>query len=68
MFADSDFNGDISGWDVSHINSMDRMFTGSKMYHDLSSWDVTNAQYKYEMFIGTPMQNKREWYPKGCNS
>jgi surface protein len=68
MFADSDFNGDISGWDVSHINSMDRMFAGSKMYHDLSSWDVTNAAYKYEMFVLSPMQNIREWYPKGCLS
>ena len=68
MFANSEFNSDISGWDVSHVNSLDRMFMSSKMYHDLSSWDVTNAAYKYEMFVLSPMQNLREWYPKGCTS
>lgn len=68
MFADSNFNRDISAWDVSHIYNMDRMFYGSKMNRNLSNWDVTNAQYKYEMFILTPMMNKFVWYPKGCKS
>lgn len=65
MFSDSNFNRDISAWDVSHISNMYRMFNWSKMDRDLSSWNVSNVHNKYNMFDGTPMQNKREWWPKG---
>ena len=67
MFEDSNFNRDISTWDVSHVSHMYSMFTWSKMDRDLSSWDVSNAKNNYKMFVGTPMQNKREWWPKGYN-
>ena len=70
MFAHSDFNVDISCWDISNIRYMTTMFYKSKMNRDLSRWDLTGLPYSgtIDMFVGTPMQNKHEWYPKGCKS
>ena len=70
MFAHSDFNVDISCWDISNIRYMTTMFYKSKMNRDLSRWDLTGLPYSgtIDMFVGTPMQNKYEWYPKGCES
>ena len=36
MFYSSDFNGDISKWDVSAVGSMNGMFFGSKFEGDIS--------------------------------
>lgn len=70
MFEDSNFNRDISGWDISNVQDMYKMFYESKMNRDLSRWDLTGLSFEgtYNMFIGTPMQNRREWYPKGCRN
>jgi hypothetical protein len=38
MFHHSQFNGDISKWDVSHVVSMGDMFRGSKFDGDISNW------------------------------
>ena len=68
MFEDSNFNRDISGWDVSSVTNMYHMFYESKMNRDMSRWDLTGISLfgKHNMFVGTPMMNRREWYPKGC--
>ena len=50
LFEDSDFNGDISKWDVSNIESMNGMFAGSKFNGDISKWDVSNVKYMSSMF------------------
>ena len=47
LFYKSDFNGDISNWDVSNVTDMEGMFSGmynySKINRDMSSWDVSSV-------------------------
>jgi surface protein len=40
MFTDSEFNGDISKWNISNVTDMTAMFEGSEFNRDLSSWNV----------------------------
>ena len=50
MFADSEFNGDISKWDVSHVTNMNYMFAFSKFTGDISKWNVSNVTSMGNMF------------------
>ena len=38
MFYDSEFNGDISKWDVSKVKNMDYMFKGSALKGNEPDW------------------------------
>ena len=43
MFERSEFNGDISNWDVSNVEHMEYMFAYSKFDQDnISKWNVNN--------------------------
>ena len=53
MFYDSDFNGDISKWDVSNVIDMNGMFANSKFNGDISKWDVSNVTNMIKMFYGS---------------
>ena len=50
LFADCEFNGDISKWDVSNVTNMRGMFMRSKFNSDISNWDVTNVRDMSFMF------------------
>ena len=47
-----EFNGDISGWNVSNVTNMEGMFCGCKSFNqDISNWDVskvTNMAYMFQ--------------------
>jgi surface protein len=59
MFANSDFNGDISGWDVSQVTNMDNMFRNAKAFdQDVSSWDVGQVLTMNNMFNGASAFNQ----------
>ena len=45
LFLDSEFNGDISGWNVINVTNMERMFYGSKFKGNLSKWKLTIEAY-----------------------
>lgn len=49
-FINSDFNGDISKWNVSNVERMDYMFYGSKFNGDISEWDVSTVTDMSNMF------------------
>ena len=38
MFTGSSFNGDVSNWDVSKVEYMDKMFRGSPLEGKEPSW------------------------------
>jgi len=46
----SNFNGDISHWDVSQITTMEEMFYKSKFNGDISGWDVSKVENMHSMF------------------
>ena len=47
---DQDFNGDISGWDVSNVEDMSHMFDDSSFNGDISMWDVSKVKNMSYMF------------------
>ena len=50
LFQNSQFNGDISSWDVSNVETMDVMFWNSQFNGDISNWDVSNVGTMEAMF------------------
>ena len=48
--ANSVFNGDISEWNVSNVETMRDMFHGSQFNGDISGWDVSNVCFMDGMF------------------
>ena len=51
LFLWSDFNGNISGWDVSNVTNMSFMFASCEYFNqDLSNWDVSNVSDMAFMF------------------
>lgn len=51
MFMGStNFNSDISQWDVSNVVNMYYLFRGTAFNQDISGWDVSNVRYMYGMF------------------
>ena len=46
MFEDSEFNGDISKWDVSNVEKMGGMFSNSCFNGDISKWDLHGINVK----------------------
>ncbi|MBK98654.1 MAG: hypothetical protein CL672_07670, partial [Balneola sp.] len=60
----TDFNQDISHWDVSSVISMSNMFTGAiKFNQDISYWDVSSVTNMHFMFNQTEQfqQNIGKW-------
>ncbi len=53
LFEFSDFNGDISEWDVSNVEDMTLMFGNAKNFNkDISEWNTGNVAYMEYMFSG----------------
>ena len=58
LFEESEFNGDISRWNVSNVTNMNSMFYGSKFNGDISNWDVSNVKFKLYIFDNCPIEEK----------
>ena len=59
MFYQSQFNGDISSWDVSSVNRMYAMFEFNQIFNqNISSWDVSNVINMQSMFSNTTKFNQ----------
>ena len=60
LFEGTDFNGNISKWDVSNVINMRYIFSGCKSFNqDISNWDVSNAKYSRQfMFHNCPIEEK----------
>ena len=51
LFDETNFNGDISNWDVSNVINMSGMFCWCKNFNqDISSWNVSNVKDMSYMF------------------
>ena len=59
LFANLDFNGDISAWDVSNVTNMRSMFYECKLFNqDISTWNVSNVKDTLNMFNSCPIEEK----------
>ena len=58
MFSESDFNQDLSKWDMKFVRDMTRMFSGAYAFNQiLSSWNPLAAKSMSEMFQNTRVFN-----------
>ena len=58
-FSFSDFNGDISTWDVSNVTNMSSMFVECKEFNqDISNWDVSKVKNSENVFSNCPIEEK----------
>ena len=58
LFEYSDFNGDISRWNVSKVTNMKCMFAYSNFNSDISKWNVSNVIRKLFIFDNCPIEEK----------
>jgi len=64
LFSGRPFNEDISGWDVSQVTNMNKMFEDDTEFNqDISGWDVSSVKYMDDMFSGAIKfdQNLSRW-------
>ena len=54
MFEYSEFNTDISNWNVSNVKDMNSMFYGSKFNGDISKWDASNVKNRCYILNASP--------------
>ena len=59
LFEGTDFNGDISEWNVSNVKNMSGMFWACKSFDkDISSWDVSKVKYFNNIFYNCEIEEK----------
>ena len=61
MFNESNFNGDISKWNVSKAEDMSGMFYELKFNSNISRWNIDKNCNVYDMFYRCPI--KEEYKP-----
>ena len=62
LFFQTNFNQDISSWDVSNVHNMSNMFYDTPFNQDISNWDVSNVTVLFRMFYETPFnQDISSW-------
>ena len=61
MFSNSDFNKDISKWDVSRVKDMNSMFRHSKFNQNISSLKINKDCDTTNMFEDCPI--RKEYKP-----
>ena len=54
MFSHSEFNQDISNWNIKNVTNMDYMFYGSHFNQDISNWNIKNVTNMDGMFKYCP--------------
>jgi surface protein len=59
LFWATDFNGDISSWDVSNVKNMNETFGNASSFNqDISSWNVSNVEDMGSMFMSARSFNQ----------
>ena len=64
LFTYSEFNGDISDWDVSNVTNMELMFEEAENFNqDISNWNISNVTSMEWMFYNAESfnQNISKW-------
>ena len=67
VFAVTQFNTDISGWNVAQVTSMEQMFRNTAFDRDITSWNVAQVTsmaymfYQATAFEQDPVQGRDSW-------
>ena len=64
MFERSNFNGDISKWNVSNVKDMTGMFKQSSFDGDISGWNVSNVRKHDDCFDDSRLKSQLHKQPK----
>ena len=57
--GETDFDQDISSWDVSQVVNMEKMFNNAHTFNqDISNWDVSSVTNMYAMFFNAQIFNQ----------
>ena len=66
----TNFNSDISDWDVSNVTNMSSMFSGARFFNQpIGSWDVSNVTDMSNMFgAATFNQSLSSWDVSSCTN
>jgi hypothetical protein len=60
MFYLSNFNGDISRWDVRNVEHMSYMFSYSTFTGDISGWNVGKVENTTGIFDDCPIKDEHK--------
>ena len=64
LFAASQFNGNISRWDISNVKNMTSMFSNYRFDNDLSAWNTANVENMSYMFAEADINvDLKNWKP-----
>ena len=59
LFRETNFNGDISKWDVSNVTNMRAMFSVCEAFdQNISDWDVYKVKYFNDIFSKCHIKEK----------
>jgi surface protein len=59
LFENSNFNGDISDWNVSNVEDMYGVFCRCDSFNqDISNWDISKVRDMESMFDRCPIEEK----------
>ena len=59
LFYYSEFNGDISNWNMSNVTDMTWMFSGAKNFNgDIGNWDISKVTDMTRLFNGATIFNQ----------
>ena len=65
LFKETNFNGNISNWDVSNVKNMSDMFFVCESFNqDISHWNVSKVKTHRGIFGGCPMNIYEKYKPK----
>ena len=57
FFKASNFNEDITDWDVGHVKNLRRLFAKTSFNRDIGGWDTGSVANMSSMFNGTPFNH-----------
>ncbi len=57
FFKASNFNEDITDWDVGHVKNLRRLFEKTSFNRDIGGWDTGSVANMSSMFNGTPFNH-----------
>jgi len=65
LFRNTDFNDNISNWDVSNVTNMNSMFYMANEFNQpIGNWDVSKVTNMGKMFYGSTKFN--QYIKMGC--